>query len=57
MVELHISPSHLIKGNLREEIRRREKKLELKELQKKDPRATEDWLSSSSSRRRRLRGL
>jgi hypothetical protein len=57
MVELHIRPSELIRGNLREEIRRREKKIELKKLKVKDARATADWLTSRSTRIRRLRGL
>jgi hypothetical protein len=57
MVELHISPSHLIKGNLRAEIKRRERKQALRELQQKDPRATEEWLRSQSPRKKRLRGV
>jgi hypothetical protein len=55
MIELHISPARIAMRAFRAEIRLAERKLELREVQKLDPRITNKELKSSSQRTRRLR--
>ncbi len=56
MIQLRVWPTAVAKAAFMKEVKRVEKKLELLELQKKDPRITEPDLRSHSVRIRRLRG-
>ncbi len=57
MIQLRVWPTAVAKRAFIKEVKRMEKKLELLELQKKDPRMTERHLHSRSVRVRRLRGI
>ncbi len=56
MIQLQVWPTAVAKKAFMAEVKRAEEKLELLELQRKDPRITERDLHSRSMRIRRLRG-